>query len=136
MAAALVLPISVKCAVFENGKIWLRKNERDEWELPGGKLEEGEQPDQTAIREAKEELGIKVRATNLIGATLYKISLSNNEEAKVFVIAYKCDFIERVGGVEHASEARVAEFKAFSMEEVESLNMPEFYRDWVKNAAK
>jgi len=134
MAAALLLPISVKCAVFENGKVWLRKNERDEWELPGGKLEENEQPDQTAMREAKEELGVKVKVGNLIGANLYKIPVSNDKEVRVFVIAYRCDFVERVGDVEQAGEAGAAEFRAFSMKEVESLNMPEFYRGWAKNA--
>lgn len=33
------LPISVKGIVFQDGKVWLRRNERSEWELPGGKLD-------------------------------------------------------------------------------------------------
>ncbi len=37
------VPISVKGIIFENNSVWLRKNEREEWELPGGKLDEGEQ---------------------------------------------------------------------------------------------
>lgn len=39
--------ISVKGIVFDDEKVWLRKNERQEWELPGGKLDKGEQPEET-----------------------------------------------------------------------------------------
>ncbi len=37
------------------------------WDLPGGFLEPGEHPGRAAIREAREELGVEVRITELIG---------------------------------------------------------------------
>jgi len=33
------LPVSVKGILADSGRYLLRKNERDEWELAGGKLE-------------------------------------------------------------------------------------------------
>jgi len=127
------VPISVKCIVIEDGKVWLRKNERNEWELPGGKLDEGEQPEQTAAREALEELGARVSVGKPVGATLYKIIVSPDENRGVFVIAYVCELLERVDGVEHIGEAGLAEFRAFPFAEISQLPMPSFYKDWIAN---
>ncbi|GGM43483.1 hypothetical protein GCM10012275_13070 [Longimycelium tulufanense] len=37
-------PISIKGVVVRDGKVLLLKNEREEWELPGGRIEPGELP--------------------------------------------------------------------------------------------
>jgi len=38
-----------------------------QWELPGGKLESGETPEQTVIRELKEELDVTVQPIKYLG---------------------------------------------------------------------
>ena len=42
---------------MQGGKVLLLRNERDEWELPGGKLEVGEDPADCVVREITEESG-------------------------------------------------------------------------------
>lgn len=129
-----LIPISVKGIVFEDGKVWLRKNERDEWELPGGKLDEGEQPEEAVIRELREELGFVVEAVDIVQAHLYQIKPSADESRGVLVVSYLCELVEKSGEFEINGEAGCAEFCAFSQDEMRSLNMPEFYKQGIRDA--
>ena len=125
------IPISVKGIVFEEEKIWLRKNERSEWELPGGKLDQSEQPEETVMRELKEELGFDVSIERVLQAHVYKIKKLDGESKGVLVVTYLCKLIGKTGTFEIVGEAGKAEFQKFSLEEIESLNMPEFYKEAV-----
>ncbi len=130
------IPISIKGIVFDEGKIWLRKNERLEWELPGGKLDQGEQPEQTAVREMQEELGFTVEAVTPVQAYLYTVTSSNDESRGVLVISYLCKLLDKTGEFEYDGEAGKAEFQAFGLDEITNLNMPEFYKAAIQKASE
>ena len=128
------VPVSVKGIVFEDNAVWLRKNERDEWELPGGKMEEGEQPPETAVRELLEELGFRVRSTGIVDAYLYTIKTTTDESRGVLVVSYLCELESKVGGFEVLGEAGPAYFQKFRMDELDHLKMPEFYKVAINKA--
>ena len=130
------IPVSVKGIVFDDGKVWLRKNERNEWELPGGKLDEGEQPEETVVREMEEELGFEVEVQEIIQAYLYQIEVSKDESRGVVVISYLCTIKKRIGEFEIEGEAGRSEFRKFSIDEIKDLNMPEFYKRAINNSFK
>ncbi|WP_318661339.1 (deoxy)nucleoside triphosphate pyrophosphohydrolase [Treponema sp.] len=44
---------------------------KDGWEIPGGKLEPGETPEQCIVREIKEELATDVKAEKILGVVDY-----------------------------------------------------------------
>ena len=135
MHTPYLVPISVKGIVFEGDKVWLRQNERNEWELPGGKMDEGEQPEQTVIREMQEELGLDTEVVDIIQSYLYTIKRSKDESRGVLVVSYLCKIIKKIGEFELIGEAGAAKFEKFSIEEVKILKMPQFYKDAILRAS-
>lgn len=123
-----MIPVSVKGLVIENGKVWLRKNERDEWELPGGKLERNEQPEETVLREMAEELGYEVVVRDILQTHMYTIKESIDEYDGVLIVTYLCDVVKKIGEFELIGEGGSAEFKQFAANELDTLNMPDFYK--------
>jgi 8-oxo-dGTP diphosphatase len=65
--------ITVTAAVLEKGgKILIARRKRghrlaDKWEFPGGKLEEGETPEECLRREMMEEFGVDVAVGEFVG---------------------------------------------------------------------
>jgi 8-oxo-dGTP pyrophosphatase MutT (NUDIX family) len=82
----LTAPISIKGVLFVDGKVLLVRNDREEWELPGGRLEIGETPEQALEREFEEELSIQVDPLDIIDSYLFEVIPSKN----VFIVTYGC----------------------------------------------
>lgn len=59
----------------ESQKIYLlhrNKNGVTQWELPGGKIDQGEDAEATAVREIQEELGVTVSLVKNLGSTHFE----------------------------------------------------------------
>ncbi|MBL0338925.1 MAG: NUDIX hydrolase [Rhodospirillaceae bacterium] len=121
-------PVSIKSVIYLNRKVILLKNERDEWELPGGKLEPGESPESCVVREAFEELSISVEVDSIIDSWLYVVS----PNVEVVIITYLCKTVgkNRSPTVSHEHK----EVKLFSIQEVPGLFMPDGYKRSIANS--
>ena len=80
--------------VIHEGKVLLiqRKGVPDKWELPGGKVEFGECPSHTAIREVKEETGYDVVEVRMI-PLVYSITKKGNGKStqiQILLLCYEC----------------------------------------------
>jgi 8-oxo-dGTP pyrophosphatase MutT (NUDIX family) len=62
----------VKGVLLEGDRVVLLLNERDEWELPGGRLERGEDPVACLEREFADELGAEIVADRVLDCWLYQ----------------------------------------------------------------
>jgi 8-oxo-dGTP pyrophosphatase MutT (NUDIX family) len=67
--------------VAKEGK-WLFMFRRKVWDLPKGKLDKGENSKEAAIREIKEETGVKVSIQDKICTTWHTYTLNNNRILK------------------------------------------------------
>ena len=65
----------VAAIIAEKGRIFATQRGygefKDGWEFPGGKIEEGEMPQQALVREIQEELDTEVEVGDLLGTVEY-----------------------------------------------------------------
>jgi len=127
-------PVSVKgVAVDSHGRVLLLKNEREEWELPGGRLETGapdgsdmpdSSPEEALEREIREETGWEVKAGPLIdgGVWIYEPIPGR----RVLIVTYGCAVLtpDRVPVVSHEHK----QVGLFAVDEVPGLRMPDGYK--------
>ncbi|MEY2829286.1 MAG: hypothetical protein RIQ33_1144 [Bacteroidota bacterium] len=117
-------PVSVKGIIEINGKYILLKNERNEWELPGGKLEPDETAEQCLVREIEEELNLKTEIKKIVDVWLYDIK----GKVKVLIITYQCKH-----NYSSTDEIKIShehkEVGLFTLAEIINLNMPEGYKN-------
>ncbi len=116
-----LFPVSVKGVVIRDGRVLLLRNERDEWELPGGKLELGEDPTACVVREIAEEVGWTVTAGPILDAWQYHI----RPGVDVVIVTYGC---HAISGTTPAVSGEHTEVGLFTADEVAELRIPDGYR--------
>ena len=106
----------------------LLENERAEWELPGGKLELGEDPARCVQREIREEAGWEVTAGPLLDCWQYHIGPGKD----VVIVTYGCLVSTDAPPVVSGEHKRAA---LFAPGEIGALPMPAGYQrsitDWL-----
>jgi mutator protein MutT len=115
------LPISVKLVIDLAGKIPLLMNERDEWELPGGKLEVGETPEVCVCREVYEELDLTVSVEDIIDTWVYEITRLRH----TFIVTYGTTY---TGREQPRSSNEHKKLGLFDYADIPALLMPEPYK--------
>lgn len=98
------MPVVVAAAVVvRDGQVLLTRRLEGQhlagmWEFPGGKIEDGESPEEALVRECREECGIEVEVTGILDVTHHRYP-----EKDVLLLFYRCDL--RAGEVRHLQVA-------------------------------
>ncbi|MGH3418792.1 MAG: NUDIX hydrolase [Streptosporangiaceae bacterium] len=111
----------MKGVAVQEGKVLLLENERIEWELPGGKLELGEDPIDCVVREISEEASWKATAGPLLDCWQYHIGPGRD----VLIVAYGVHVLSAEPPVVSNEHKRAGLFTA---DQVPDLTMPDGYK--------
>lgn len=114
-------PVSVKGVVVTVGRVLLLRNDRDEWELPGGRLELGETPEECVAREISEETGWHVETGPIVDSWVYEALPGRS----VFIVTYGCH-VTTAGDVTLSPEHEAAGL--FAPADLADLSLPAGYR--------
>ena len=125
-----MFPVSIKGVLQSpEGLVVLMLNERDEWELPGGRIELGETAPQCLAREIAEELAVEVS----VGAPLDSYLFEVIPGRQVFIVTYGCtlagEFIPRLSE-EHTEHC------LWPVERLAQIDLPAGYRRSVEKWAE
>ena len=134
----VILVFAGGCIFNEKGEVLLqRRGDFGKWGFPGGAVELGESPEQTAVREVKEETGLDVEIRRLVGVyTECDMEYPNGDKAQSICIVYE---FRVIGGEPVCDETETLELKWFSLEEEPELfcgQHEETWRDIKKQRSK
>ena len=126
----LVLPISVKGIVGPTGYVVLLRNERDEWELPGGRIEASDaSPTMCLQREISEELDLIVAVHEPVHSFRYEPI----PDRHVLVMVYRCEIVGSwPDELWHSNEHQGVTL--FALDSLDEINLPAGYREALKLA--
>ncbi|WP_422017291.1 NUDIX hydrolase [Reyranella sp.] len=129
---SLNYPTSIKGVVIHDGRVLLLLNERDEWDLPGGRPDSGEDHRAALVREVREETGLAVEVGALVDEHLFEVL----PQRFVRIVAYVCTLATE-GSIALSPEHREAcwvELTALG-ERIAGRSLPAGYLGAIRQAA-
>jgi len=125
-----VQQISVKALIKKKGKVLMLQDEKGSWELPGGRVEFGEDPIITMRRELKEEMSVEVRSIgNIVGVKTFMVEKSDVKK-QIVLIVFSCE----IGGESIILDHESQRYAWISPSDVSGYPMKDVYKDLLRES--
>ena len=120
-----IFKTTTKGMVVKDGQIFMVKDQRGNWEFPGGRIDDGELPEDTLYREFAEEIGV----TDLtVGKLIYEFEFESERDGQNFhfkVLCYECE--ADLENIKISDEHQ--EFRWIALQDVDNTQMRNGYRE-------
>jgi ADP-ribose pyrophosphatase YjhB (NUDIX family) len=126
-ANSLVVGSSAIVAGSDGRLLLQRRSDSGNWALPGGAMDIGETFAQSVVREVKEETGVDVEITHIVGIYSdpgHVFAYDDGEVRQEFNICLACSI--KGGSIKVSDESTAVQF--FSVAEIDDLQMHESIR--------
>jgi len=125
-----IFRVSTKAVIHKGGKFLIVQKPSGAWDLPGGRLELDEDPENGLAREVEEELGVSVEIGELVDCCVRpKI-----EKPDVFCVAYLCDMTFDLEDIRLSDEH--VEARLLKLDGLKGLEVDPGYRRIINRAAR
>lgn len=118
--------IALKVIVEKGGRVLLVQDPREErniWELPGGRMNLNEEPNDAIMREFREEMGVEISVGEVVFMQQF---LQGNEGKHAFVVVFKASLTDESKPFSLAND-EVSQVGWFLPEEARQLTLfPEY----------
>lgn len=113
--------VSVKGVLIHNENVLLGLNDRGEWELPGGQLDEGESPEEAVVREFQEESGLTVMPRRVLTTEVFEVVPGKD----ILIVSFNVVLSGRGSGIVVSSEHEAMEWTP--LKSLPDLPLPSVY---------
>jgi len=116
--------ITTKAIIYRNDSVLLVQDNKGKWEMPGGKIDFNEKPEDTLRRELHEELGFKdITVKNIVHAWTFSVV---HEEGEYQFIVLVYEVVSNDTDVNKSDEH--VRYEWIPINKVDALDMREGYK--------
>ncbi|WP_045741150.1 NUDIX domain-containing protein [Actinoplanes rectilineatus] len=127
----LILLPSVSVLVRDgDGRLMLVRHtgKQDGWAVPGGAVDLGESPAQAAVREIREETGLRIhrlRLLDVLGGADYEVTYANGDRAAYVTAVFEAAV---AGGTPAPDREEISELRWFAPQRLPAIGLNRFSR--------